>query len=458
MSRLEGTDINYSDDFVLGQGATSIVYKGSYGINPAAIKRVMSEFVDVYKNELEIWQGMKKKTEADNVNIVTLFNWTAWEEAGGTISYYFAMELALCDLGSRVKHVKQLRDSNDGQFIVQQNKLPNFIYGASKGLHWIHKSRILHRDVKPGNVLIFKTSSGEEIAKLGDFGMSRKLSETSTGTNSAGRGTSDWMAPEALQAMNEDEPFYSTRCIDIFSLGMTSHYALSLGIHPFEYKSQFGRFIMTNILQDSVPPSKLDHPHYEADHLFQWMMNKEPSKRPKIIEVLHHPFFWSVKQKREFLVDLARCFDSKTDVDLGAIRKEVDEIYKKNLVDLKVPKSGNWLQKMGSKLETLFAKRKSSKGTKKYNGDSVMMLVELIRDKYMHFPDMVDELTKSDEYFGMGGSFSEEKFIYYFLTTFPELIIILFCSLFGKRKNPHLNTLRYNFYAHFVTVPVLFSL
>ncbi|CAL8135718.1 unnamed protein product [Orchesella dallaii] len=76
MSRLKGTDFNYSDEFVLGQGATSIVYKGSYGINPAAIKQVMSEFVDVYKNELEIWQGMKEKTEADNVNIVTLFKWT----------------------------------------------------------------------------------------------------------------------------------------------------------------------------------------------------------------------------------------------------------------------------------------------------------------------------------------------------------------------------------------------
>ncbi|CAL8135716.1 unnamed protein product [Orchesella dallaii] len=221
------------------------------------------------------------------------------------------MELALCDLGSRVKHVKQLRDNNDDQFMSEQNKLANFIYGASKGLHWFHKSRILQRDVKPGNILIFKTGSGQEIAKLGDFGMSRKLSEASTGTNSAGRGTSDWMAPEALHAMNFGETFYSTRCIDIFSLGVTSHYALSLGTHPFEYKSQFGRLIMMNILQDSVPASKLDHPHYKADHLFQWMMNKEPSKRPKIIEVLHHPFFRSSKQKREFLVDLARCFDSK---------------------------------------------------------------------------------------------------------------------------------------------------
>ncbi|CAL8135714.1 unnamed protein product [Orchesella dallaii] len=107
---------------------------------------------------------MKEKTEADNVNIVNLFRWADWEE-GWDISYHFAMELALCDLGSRVKHVNQLRDCNDDQFKVEQSKLPGFIYGAAKGLSWIHNSRILHRDVKPGNVLIFETSSGQQIAK-----------------------------------------------------------------------------------------------------------------------------------------------------------------------------------------------------------------------------------------------------------------------------------------------------
>ncbi|CAL8135762.1 unnamed protein product [Orchesella dallaii] len=453
MTRLEGTDISYMDGFILGHGATSIVYKGSYGINPAAIKRVTAEFVDVYKNELANWQDMKEKTEADNVNIVNLFRWAEWEEGGG-ITYYFAMELALCDLGTRVKHVKQLRDSNDGQFMVEQNKLPGFIYGASKGLNWVHKSRFLHRDVKPGNVLIFETSSGQEIAKLGDFGMSRKLSGASTGTNSAGRGTSDWMAPEALRAMNFGEIFYSSWRIDIFSLGMMSHFTLSIGSHPFEYISKFGKFIMTNILQDSVLPLKLGHPHYEADHLFQWMMSKNASKRPKIIEVLDHPFFWSLRRKGKFLEDLARCFDSKKEGELRAISKEVDKFYKKSLVALAVEEPSNWLRRMGSKLEPLLAKRKFSKGTKNYDGDSVMMLVELIRDKYMHYRDVVDELSTSDEYFGEDGVFSDDKFINFFLTTFPELIIILFCSLGENRKDTHVNRLRNKYYAQIIAVPL----
>ncbi|ODM90359.1 Serine/threonine-protein kinase/endoribonuclease IRE2 [Orchesella cincta] len=280
MTRLHGTDIAYTDDIKIGQGATSIVYKGYYGEIPCAVKRVDSEYVDVYENELAIWQHMKDKTEDGNVNIVSLFKWHPWKEGGGGTTYYFAMELALCDLAKRVKELKQWRDAKDPQFVEQEKKLPRFLHGAVKGLMWIHNKRILHRDIKPENVLIFETSNGE-IAKLGDFGISRKLSETSTGTNSVGRGTSDWMAPEALQAMNNEETFFSTRNIDIFSLGMTSHYAISLGSHPFKFKSRFGIFIMTNIMQKSVQPTNLNYPHLDADHLFQWMMQKEEKQATK---------------------------------------------------------------------------------------------------------------------------------------------------------------------------------
>ncbi|ODM90043.1 Serine/threonine-protein kinase/endoribonuclease IRE1 [Orchesella cincta] len=359
------------------------------------------------------------------------------------------MELALCDLAKRVKELKQWRDAGDPQFAVQEKKLPGFLHGAVKGLMWIHNKRILHRDIKPENVLIFETSNGE-IAKLGDFGISRKLSETSTGTNSAGRGTSDWMAPEALQAMNNAETFFSTRNIDIFSLGMTSHYAISLGSHPFKYKSRFGIFIMTNIMQKSVQPTNLSYPHLEADHLFQWMMQKDAQKRPKILVVSHHPFFWNWKQKKDFLLKVAMCFDSKKDSTLLQIRKEVDLNYKVIITKLTSVQS-NWLKRLGPRLESLLSQRQHSKGTKKYDGDSIMMLVELFRDKYMHCTDMVDELTTSDLYFGENGSFSEKKYVNYFLNTFPELVIILFCLLADRKKE--LVVLKNKYYSHFNTVP-----
>ncbi|ODM88085.1 putative serine/threonine-protein kinase fhkE [Orchesella cincta] len=68
--------------------------------------------------------------------------------------------------------------------------MKGFIRDAAKGLKWIHDSGILHRDIKPENVLIFETCGGtNEIAKLTDFGVSRKLSGVATGTNSCGRGT-----------------------------------------------------------------------------------------------------------------------------------------------------------------------------------------------------------------------------------------------------------------------------
>ncbi|ODM91497.1 Mitogen-activated protein kinase 15 [Orchesella cincta] len=59
--------------------------------------------------------------------------------------------------------------------------LPKFIHDVAKGLKWIHDSQILHRDIKPENILIVMKANGSEIAKIGDFGVSRKLSTMSTG-------------------------------------------------------------------------------------------------------------------------------------------------------------------------------------------------------------------------------------------------------------------------------------
>lgn len=105
-----------------------------------------------------------------------------------------------------------------------------------KGLEHVHSKSILHRDIKPGN--IFLTQDG--IAKIGDFGVARKLSETTFAETRVG--TPLYIAPEVLR-----DPFgkgYDHQ-VDIYSLALVG-YEMLHGKLPFEDECEGNRSCMVN--------------------------------------------------------------------------------------------------------------------------------------------------------------------------------------------------------------------
>ncbi|NWS78582.1 SLK kinase, partial [Crotophaga sulcirostris] len=82
-------------------------------------------------------------------------------------------------------------------------------------LQYLHGSKIIHRDVKAGNVLL--TLDGD--IKLADFGVSAKNSSTVQRRTSF-IGTPYWMAPEVVQCETSKESPYGYEA-DIWSLGIT---------------------------------------------------------------------------------------------------------------------------------------------------------------------------------------------------------------------------------------------
>jgi serine/threonine protein kinase len=76
------------------------------------------------------------------------------------------------------------------------------------GLEYIHEMKMVHRDIKPQNILIWVNPQKEEevLMKWADFGLSKKVNENGSFSISGVQGTNNWLAPELLKIlMQEDE-------------------------------------------------------------------------------------------------------------------------------------------------------------------------------------------------------------------------------------------------------------
>ncbi len=146
--------------------------------------------------------------------------------------------------------------------------------GAARGLHLAHAEGIVHRDVKPGNILV--EPSGR--ARLGDFGLAKDVELPSSAaelTRSGSLlGTPTYMSPEQAGG---DGDAVSPRA-DVYSLGAVLYCAL-VGAPPFDSTSLVA--LLKAIMQeDPVPPSKRTPatPH-DLEVICLKAMEKEPAAR-----------------------------------------------------------------------------------------------------------------------------------------------------------------------------------
>ena len=145
-------------------------------------------------------------------------------------------------------------------------------------LKYIHNRRVIHRDLKIGNLFI---SDKMEI-KLGDFGLATKL-EFEGQKRRTICGTPNYIAPEVL-----DGKCGHSFEVDIWSLGVIM-YTLLVGKPPFEtndVKKTYNLIKMTAYsFPDHVPVSN------EAKSLITRILKSDPSRRPSLDEILQHEFF-----------------------------------------------------------------------------------------------------------------------------------------------------------------------
>ncbi|KAF9418307.1 hypothetical protein HW555_004840 [Spodoptera exigua] len=157
---------------------------------------------------------------------------------------------------------------------LNEDKVKKITWDLVSALYYLHSHRVLHRDLKPQNVLL--DSSGR--AKLCDFGLARIMTNATHILTSI-KGTPLYMAPELI----EEKPY--DHQADLWSLGCIV-YELIAGQPPFCTMSiwQLVRMIRHKPVQW---PSFISS---DARSFLQGLLHKDPMKRMTWPEILEHPF------------------------------------------------------------------------------------------------------------------------------------------------------------------------
>ncbi|HSG72157.1 MAG TPA: serine/threonine-protein kinase [Planctomycetaceae bacterium] len=159
----------------------------------------------------------------------------------------------------------------------------SYIYQAARGLHYAHIQKMIHRDVKPGNLMV----DASETVKILDLGLVmfkdsiRNSSIINLTNQNVVLGTVDFMSPE--QAMNSK---YVDERGDIYSLGMTLYYLL-VGKPAYGGKTAVERLLAH---RDAPLPSlseARDDVDSRLDAIFRKMIAKTPQDRyQSMLEVI----------------------------------------------------------------------------------------------------------------------------------------------------------------------------
>jgi serine/threonine-protein kinase len=256
----------------LGQGAMGTVYKA---VDPlidrvVAIKTINLSLALDEKDEYEsrFYQEAKAAGRLSHPNIVTIYDVGKSDEIA-----YIAMEFLQ---GRELRAVL-----NDGKRMAVEEVI-NIVAQVAQGLAYAHEHGIVHRDVKPSNIMIVRDGH----VKITDFGIARMASAAVRTQTGMVLGSPKYMSPEQVVGKLTDQRS------DIFSLGVML-YEMLTGQAPFAGENI--NAIMYQTLNSVPPPPSTLSP--AVPEMLNFIVAKALAKK------LEHRY----QDAKEFATDLYAC-------------------------------------------------------------------------------------------------------------------------------------------------------
>lgn len=259
----------------LGQGAMGVVYKAKDPLidRVVAIKTINLSLAMDEKEEYEgrFYQEAKAAGRLNHPNIVTIYD----VGKSGDVAY-IAMELL---------EGRELRDiMNDGALLPVDQVL-NIVAQVAQGLAYAHEHEIVHRDVKPSNIMVIRDGH----VKITDFGIARMASSSVRTQTGMVLGSPKYMSPEQVMGKSIDQRS------DIFSLGVML-YEMLTGKAPFDGENV--NAIMYQTLNAVIAPPNTVNP--AIPEMVNFILAKALAK--KVVD--------RYQNAKDFAVDLRTCRDS----------------------------------------------------------------------------------------------------------------------------------------------------
>lgn len=152
---------------------------------------------------------------------------------------------------------------------VSPERLLHILEQAGRALNAAHERGLVHRDVKPGNILVVRGSDGQETVKLTDFGIAKAAHSAPVTRSGMVMGTAQYIAPE--QATGHE----AAPASDVYSLAVCGYECLA-GRRPFLSDNAVTVAMMH--IRDMPPPLPMDIPP-TVRALIERTLVKEPAQR-----------------------------------------------------------------------------------------------------------------------------------------------------------------------------------
>jgi len=249
--------------------AIKIISKNKYNTYVSNREKTSyTTFIQSIKNEIDnmtIAQGINK----DNQNTVKLYEYFDMRD-----EFAIIMELCDCNLADILNKKKEKKEKFNFNEILE-------ILIQLNNTFKILENKVIHRDLKLENILLKKNENGQNIWKLVDYGVSRKLITLSAQYYTARVGTISYMAPEVILGDK-----YNNKC-DLWSLGIILYI---LYFQEVPYAGDAIDAVLGKIRTKGKTLLKKSG-NNNFDDLISRLLEADPNKRISWEEYFKHPFF-----------------------------------------------------------------------------------------------------------------------------------------------------------------------
>ncbi len=305
----------YTLEHKLGEGGMGIVYRASHAMlrRPTAVKLLPAHKAGA-SNLVRFEREVQRTAELTHPNTVTIFDYGRTPDG----VFYYAMELLD---GATVEAVVD----HDGP--QPASRIVHVLEHVAGALAEAHAVGLIHRDVKPANIVLCKQGGEYDVPKVVDFGLVKEMGSpvesNLTGTETI-TGTPKYLPPEAITS-----PERVDARSDLYSLGAVGYFMLT-GQHVFE-GSTVVEVCSAHMHTPPVPPAeRLGAPVNEA--LAQVILDclaKAPGDRPQDAATLQRRLRavdvapWTVDDAREWWEHRGDELLAKPDASVSATARTI---------------------------------------------------------------------------------------------------------------------------------------